>query len=121
MGMKSFQLIPGGWQVGYPDPENSLIGQFDTNGMNNLYDCSNTDIDAKLKAAATEMDNAKRIKLLQDAETLVVTNLCGVIPLYQPDFLYLVEPKVGGVKVSGTLDAAMPGNWCSECWFVKAQ
>ncbi len=118
---KNFQLFPGGWQNDYPDPENSLIGLFNTGGGNNEYDCSDPDIDAKLSAAGAETDNATRIKDLQDAETLIVTRLCGAAPLWQGAFLYLVDPKVGGVRANGAIDAAMPGNWCPECWFIKAQ
>ncbi len=118
---KNFELFPGGWQNDYPDPENSLIGLFNTGGGNNEYDCSDPDIDAKLSAAGAETDNAKRIKDLQDAETLIVTRLCGAAPLWQGAFLYLVDPKVGGVRANGAIDAAMPGNWCPECWFIKAQ
>ncbi len=118
---KNFELFPGGWQIDYPDPENPLIGLFDTGGGNNQYECSDPDIDAKLKAASTETDNAARIKLLQEAETLVVTKLCGAAPIYQTAMPYLVDSKIGGVRPNGSLDAAMPGNWCPECWFVKAQ
>jgi oligopeptide transport system substrate-binding protein len=118
---KNFQLFPGGWQNDYPDPENSLIGLFNTGGGNNQYECSDPDIDAKLSAAGSETDNAKRIKDLQDAETLIVTRLCGAAPMWQGAFLYLVAPKVGGVRANGAIDAAMPGNWCPECWFIKAQ
>ena len=67
------------------------------------------------------MDNAKRIQDLQQAETLIVTRLCGVAPIYQTAVHYLVDPKVGGVTPNGQIDAAMPGNWCPECWFVKEQ
>jgi oligopeptide transport system substrate-binding protein len=118
---KNFELFMGGWQIDYPDPENPLIGLFDTGGGNNMYDCSDPDIDAKLKAASTETDNDARIKLLQEAETLIVTRLCGAAPVYQTAMPYLVNSKIGGVKANGSLDAAMPGNWCPECWFVKAQ
>ena len=118
---KNFQLFPGGWQNDYPDPENSLIGLFNTGGGNNQYECSDPDIDAKLKAAGSATDEATRIKDLQDAETLIVTRLCGMAPIWQGAFLYLVDPKVGGVRANGAIDAAMPGNWCPECWFVKAQ
>ncbi len=118
---ENFQLFPGGWQNDYPDPENSLIGLFDTGGGNNEYNCSDPDIDAKLKAAGTETDNAARIKDLQDAETLIVTRLCGMAPIWQGAFLYEVAPKVGGIRANGAIDAAMPGNWCPECWFIKAQ
>lgn len=116
---ENFQLFPGGWQIDYPDPENVLIGLFNTGGGNNKYNCSDPEIDAKLKAAATETDNTKRIQLLKDAETLVVTKLCGAAPLYQSAFLYLVKPKIGGVYPNGSIDASGPGNWCTECWYVK--
>jgi len=116
---ENFQLFPGGWQIDYPDPENVLIGLFNTGGGNNKYNCSDPEIDAKLKAAATETDNTKRIQLLKDAETLVVTKLCGAAPLYQSAFLYLVKPKIGGVYANGSIDASGPGNWCTECWYVK--
>jgi oligopeptide transport system substrate-binding protein len=117
---EKFQLFMGGWQNDYPDPENSLIGLFDTGGGNNKYNCSDPDIDAKLTAAGTETDNDKRIKLLQEAETFIVTKLCGVAPVYQNAFLYLAKSNMGGLKPNGQIDAAMPGNWCAECWYVKA-
>jgi ABC-type oligopeptide transport system substrate-binding subunit len=116
---ETFDLFPGGWQNDYPDPENSLFGLFDRGGVNNRYNCSDAEIDAKLSAAATETNNATRIQLLQEAETLIVTRLCGVAPVYQTAFLYLVKSNIGGVSPNGQIDAAMPGGWCPECWFVE--
>jgi oligopeptide transport system substrate-binding protein len=118
---ENFDLFPGGWGNDYPDPENSLIGLFDTDGANNKYNCSDPDIDAKLSAAAAETNNATRIQLLQEAETLIVTSLCGVAPVYQTAFLYLVKSNIGGVRPNGQIDSAMPGGWCPECWFVEAE
>ncbi len=118
---QDFQLFRGGWQIDYPDPENMLIGLFDTGGGNNQYNCSDPDIDAKLKAAATETDNAARIQLLQEAETLIVTKLCGAAPITQLARVYLVDPKIGGLTANGAIDAGIPGNWGVENWFVKAQ
>jgi oligopeptide transport system substrate-binding protein len=118
---EQFQLFRGGWQIDYPDPENPLIGLFTTEGGNNHYNCSDPDIDAKLKAALTESDNDKRIKLLSDAETLIVTKLCGVAPITQLARVYLVRSKVGGIETNGTIDAGLPANWCAECWFIKKQ
>ena len=118
---QDFQLFRGGWQIDYPDPENTLIGLFDTGGGNNMYNCSDPDIDAKLKGAATETNEAARIKLLQEAETLIVTKLCGVAPITQLARVYLVNPKVGGLTPNGAIDAGIPGNWGVENWYVKAQ
>jgi oligopeptide transport system substrate-binding protein len=117
---ENFQLFRGGWQIDYPDPENPLIGLFDTGGGNNMYNCSDPDIDAKLAAAATETDNDARIKLLQEAETLVVTRLCGVAPITQLARVYLVNPKIGGLVANGAIDAGIPGNSHVEYWYVKA-
>jgi oligopeptide transport system substrate-binding protein len=118
---ENFDLFMGGWQNDYPDPENSLIGLFDTGGGNNKYNCSDPDIDAKLSAAAAETNNATRIGLLQDAETLIVTRLCGVAPVHETASLYLVKSKIAGVEPNGQIDAGMPGNWCPECWFVQEE
>jgi oligopeptide transport system substrate-binding protein len=118
---ENFQLFRGGWQIDYPDPENPLIGLFDTDGGNNHYNCSDPEIDAKLAAASTETDNDARIKLLQEAETLIVTKLCGVAPITQLARVYLVDQKVGGLEPNGAIDAGLPGNWGVEHWFVKAQ
>ncbi len=115
----NFELLSSAWQLDYPDAENQLIGLFDTGGGNNAYACSDPDIDAKLRAAATEADNSTRIRLLSEAETLVVDRLCGVAPLYQSAFIYLVAGKVGGVTPNGALDIGGPGNWCAECWYVR--
>jgi hypothetical protein len=42
-------------------------------------------------------------------------------PVWQGAFLYLADSKMGGLKPNGQIDAGGPGNWCTECWFVKAQ
>jgi hypothetical protein len=54
-------------------------------------------------------------------ETAVIENLCGVAPLYQVALPFLVSTKIGGVVANGTIDAGQPGNYCPECWFVKAE
>ena len=52
-------------------------------------------------------------------EKLVVTKLCGAIPIYQNARPWLVASKIGGVTPNGVLDAGTAGNWCAECWYVK--
>lgn len=116
---EDFQLFPGGWQLDYPDPENPLVGLFNTGGGNNKYNCSNPDVDAAMAAAAAATSEDARIKAYQDMETAVVDNLCGVIPLYQDARPYVVSDKIGGIVPNGTIDAGLPGNYAVENWFVK--
>jgi ABC-type oligopeptide transport system substrate-binding subunit len=118
---ETFELFIGGWQLDYPDIENPLFGLFETDGGNNHYNCSNPDVDAALQAALAAADDEARIAAYQDMETAVVENLCGVAPLYQVSLPFLVNTKIGGVVANGTIDAGQPGNYCPECWFVKAE
>ncbi len=116
---EDFQLFQGGWQLDYPDIENPLVGLFNTGGGNNHYNCSNPDVDAAFKDAGTAANDAARIAAYEKMETAIVTNLCGMIPMYQDAKPYLLSPKIGGVVPNGTIDAGQPGNYCVECWFVK--
>jgi ABC-type oligopeptide transport system substrate-binding subunit len=118
---EDFELFIGGWQLDYPDIENPLFGLFETDGGNNKYNCSNPDVDAALDAALAAENDEARIAAYQDMETAIVTNLCGVAPMYQDSLPFVVAPRVGGVVPNGTIDAGQPGNYCAECWFVKAE
>jgi hypothetical protein len=53
-------------------------------------------------------------------ETAVVTNLCGGAPMWQDAVPYLVDSSIGGVVANVAIDAGQPGNYCVECWYVKA-
>lgn len=118
---QNFELFIGGWQIDYPDVENPIVGLFNTGGGNNMYNCSDPEIDAKIEEATKATDPSEHIRLFQEAEDLIVGRLCGVIPYIQEAIPYLVSPKIGGVNANGSIDAAQPGNWCPECWFVKKQ
>jgi len=116
---QDFQMLPGGWQLDYPDIENPLVGLFNTDGGNNKYNCTNADVDAAFKEAGAATSDDARIKAYQKMETAIINNLCGVIPLYQDARPYLLSSKIGGVVPNGTIDAGQPGNACVECWYVK--
>jgi oligopeptide transport system substrate-binding protein len=117
---EDFDLFPGGWQLDYPDIENPLVGLFNTDGGQNHYNCSMPEVDAKFEEAANATSDEARIQAYMDIETLIVENLCGIIPLYQDARPYVVSSKMGGIVANGTIDAGLPGNYCVECWFVKA-
>jgi ABC-type transport system substrate-binding protein len=116
---EQFQLFQGGWQLDYPDIENPLVGLFNTGGGNNHYNCSDPDIDAAYKEAADATSDSARIAAYQKVETLIVTRLCGIIPIYQDSLPFMISPKLGGVVSNGVINAGTPGNYCVECWFVK--
>ncbi len=122
---EDFQLLPGGWQSDYPDIENFIVGLFDTPppppaSNNNKYNCSLPEIDAAITAGGQATDNEARIEAYQEAEREIVDNLCGAIPIYQNGRPWAIDDSVGGVIRNGVLDASMPGSWCTECWFIKA-
>lgn len=93
-----FQLALSGWVHDYPDAENWLNGLFNTGAPINFQGCSNADIDAALDAAQFEQDQATRFALLQEAERLAVTTLCGYAPLYHEGNFYLINPDLLGVQ-----------------------
>ena len=117
---EDFQLFPGGWQLDYPDIENPLVGLFNTDGGNNKYNCSDPAVDAAFEAAANATSEEARIAAYQEVEKNIVEKLCGIIPLYQDARPYVVSTRIGGVVPNGTIDAGLPGNYCVECWYVKA-
>ena len=117
---ETFELFIGGWQIDYPDIENVLFGLFETDGGNNHYNCSNPDVDAALQTALSAADDDARVAAYEDMETAIVTNLCGVIPMWQDSLPFMVSSQLGGVVANGTIDAGQPGNYCIECWYVKA-
>jgi len=118
---ETFELFIGGWQIDYPDIENVLFGLFEEGGGNNHYNCSNPDVEAALDKALAATSDEARIAAYQEMETAVVTNLCGVAPMYQNSLPFLVNSKLGGVVANGAIDSGAPGNYCVECWFVKAE
>lgn len=93
-----FELVIGGWGHDYPDAENWLIGLYNTGASINKQECSDPDIDAALDAAQFEQDQDTRFGLLQEAEDLVVTTLCGIAPLYHRGNFYLISPELLGVQ-----------------------
>jgi oligopeptide transport system substrate-binding protein len=118
---EQFELFIGGWQIDYPDIENPLFGLFETDGGNNHTGCSNPDVDGALERALAAENDEDRIAAYQDMETAIVTNFCGGGGLWQDSLPFLVSSRLGGIVPNGTIDAGAPGNYCIECWFVKAE
>lgn len=112
-----FQILIGGWGHDYPDAENWLAGLFETGASINKQRCADADIDAAIKEALVETEDAARWALLQEAEKLAVERLCGYAPLYHRGNHYMISPDLGGV--SPTLeDHFMPQ--FPEDWFLNS-
>jgi oligopeptide transport system substrate-binding protein len=86
---EQFQLFPGGWIQDYPDPENWVLGLFDTDGSLNMYNCSDP----------------------------IVTRVCGIAPYWHENDHFLIKPEVVGMReyIAGQ-DAFQPGDWIAEAW-----
>jgi oligopeptide transport system substrate-binding protein len=118
---EQFDLFPGGWIQDYPDPENWILGQYDTEGTLNHYNCSNPDIDALVEQARFNTNNEERIEQYREIEALIVENVCGIAPYWHENNHHLVKPEVCGMKenVSGQ-DAFQAGDWIAEAWGLCA-
>ena len=115
-----FELYPGGWVQDYPDPENWIVGLFNTGGGNNGYECSDPEIDALIEAAQFNEDNDERLQQYTDANELIVSRVCGVAPYYHITNNWLVSDEIVGMKEnSAGQDGTMPGDWMAEAWGLK--
>jgi len=115
-----FELFPGGWIQDYPDPENWIVGLFNTGGGNNGYECSDPEIDALIEAAQFNTDNEERLQQYTDANELIVTRVCGIAPYYHLTNNWLVSDEIVGMKEnSAGQDGTMPGDWMAEAWGLK--
>ena len=106
---KDYQMTTGGWGADYPDPQNWLPELFGTTGSNNNYQYSNPKVDALFKQAATELDNAKRLALYDQAQKIIVDDDAAIGPLYNSETFAVRKPTLAGV-VRNPMDSYYPGD-----------
>jgi oligopeptide transport system substrate-binding protein len=82
------------WVGDYLDA-NTYLGMMVTDGENNNTGWSNTEYDALIAAAEKEIDEAKRLELLHQAEAILNAEL-PIIPMYYYMSKNLVKPYVRG-------------------------
>ena len=115
-----FELFPGGWQQDYPDPENWILGQFETGGTLNHYNCSDPDIDRLIEQARFNTNNEERIDQYRQVNELIVTRACGVAPMYHQANHVLIKPNVGGMhEFHSSQDRVLAADWAPEEWYLK--
>ncbi len=94
----NFGLFSLGWIADYPDPQNFLDIKFHSQSANNEVGYSNSEVDDLLEEALKETDEAKRLKLYQDAEQIIVDDAAW-IPLYHGKASVLIKPYVKGYTI----------------------
>lgn len=114
---EDFELFRGGWIHDYPDPENWILGLFETGGTLNNYNCSNPQIDALVEDARFNTNDAERRQQYTDINRLISESVCGVAPFIHLANHYLIKSNVVGmVENASAQDAVIPGDWMPEAW-----
>jgi oligopeptide transport system substrate-binding protein len=117
---EDFELFPGGWGQDYPDPENWIVGLFDTGGGLNHYNCSMPEIDSLIEAAKFNPNNEERKEQYRQVNALIVENACGIAPMYHRANNYLISAELGGAREFSTSnDFVLAADWISEEWYLK--
>lgn len=118
---EEYQLFWGGWIEDYPDMENWIDGQFNTEGSLNHFNCSIPDLDETIDSARYNTDEEQRLSLWREAERIIIENVCGVAPVWVENNHYLISDRVVGMaeNIAGQ-DAFSPGDWRAEAWGLRA-
>ncbi|MDO4436304.1 MAG: peptide ABC transporter substrate-binding protein [Cardiobacteriaceae bacterium] len=92
----TMHVFRAGWISDYQDP-NTFLELFQANSEVNDISYNNPEFEAKLKAATTETDAAKRFELLHEAEAIVLNDY-ALMPIYHYVTKHLVKPYVKGFE-----------------------
>jgi oligopeptide transport system substrate-binding protein len=109
---KTFPLLSRqGWIQDYPHPSNWLSVYFTCAGFAKRSSYCNKDFDALTAKADASTNFEESIKLYQQAEDLLLSDVPTAFTNYGEN-LYLVKPYVLGIKDNlGPSDAAWPGEY----------
>lgn len=88
----NYDVSRGGWTGDYPDPF-TFLETFAGWSENNRTGWKNDEYDALLKKSMEIVDPAERIKVLQDAEAVLMEDM-PMFPIYTYTRVYLKSPSV---------------------------
>ncbi len=94
-----FDVARAGWAADYADPENFLNLLVSTNTAFNYGHWTNEKYDALMKASYAETDPAKRMAILNEAESIMLSDY-AIAPLMNTANLWLVNRKVKGFEMN---------------------
>jgi oligopeptide transport system substrate-binding protein len=89
-----YQLARNGWCGDFPDPM-TFLSLFVSNNGNNHTKWKNTQYDKLINQAKTTADHAARLKIMHDAEALLMDEM-PVLPIYFYTMTYMIKPNVKG-------------------------
>ena len=89
-----YDVSRSAWIGDYADP-NNFVDLFVTGGENNKTGWGNEDYDRLVRDAAAELDPAKRMAMLREAEAILVDEL-PVLPIYNYVTQTTFSPRLGG-------------------------
>jgi len=119
---EQFDLFPGGWVQDYPDPENWILGLFDSEGSLNHYNCKDQEIDDLVAQARANTDDTSRKAQYKDINELIVTKVCGIATYWHENNHWLIKPNIVGMHENMTgQDAAIAGDWAAEYWGLSSE
>ena len=93
------QIFRLGWVSDYPDPDNFMKVFTSTSG-NNHTKWKNPAYDRLVEAAALELDTAKRKKLYEEAQRILLVKDCAIVPIFAGKIHRLVSPRLSGFKLN---------------------
>lgn len=112
-----FQIVTGGWQEDYPDPENWFLGLWETGGSINKTTTSIKALDDLVAKAKFNTNDEQRRGQYRDAEKLLLEKASGIAPLYHTMAAFLVKPAIKGmIEAKRPGDTFVPGDWNPELW-----
>jgi ABC-type oligopeptide transport system substrate-binding subunit len=118
---EQFDLFPGGWVQDYPDPENWIVGLYDTPGTLNHYNCSDPEIDDLVEKAKVNTNDTERRQQYKDANEIISTTICGIATYWHENNHWLRKSNVVGISEYMTgQDGAMGGDWAAEAWGLSS-
>jgi oligopeptide transport system substrate-binding protein len=94
---RNYTIAPADWYGDYGDPS-TFTDKYRSNSENNDSVWVNKQYDALVLAATKEADVTKRLRLLEQAEQLLLSDL-PIFPLYHPTNQYLFRDNVKGINI----------------------
>jgi len=89
----NFQLSWQGWIADYNDPM-TFLDLFESSSSFNTYKYSNPEYDKLIRGAREELDQSKRMEMLEEAEKILVTDDAGTAPMYFDGRALLEKPFI---------------------------